>query len=149
VLGHFDNVVAQGPEEIAWTKGCRRCHLEITNVSTGKTVTTSIPGDQPGNLNTVLSDDGRLLSVQLPGQDVAIVNTFTGSMIRLPGTALSGTDFEEFDWQNVGHRLIVIAGPNDRPGPDQIAYWQPGETRLHVVTISNLHELPALETGAF
>ena len=149
VLGHFDNVVAQGPGEIPWTNGCLSCHLKITNASTGKTVTTSIPGELPANISAALSDDGRLLAVQVPGQDLVIINTVTGSMIRLPGTALGGADFEYFDWQNEGHRLIIVAGPQSEPGPDQIAYWQPGETHLHVVTIHNLRELPALETGAF
>lgn len=150
VLGHFDNVVAQGPEQIVWTKGCQRCRLEITNVSTGKTVTTSIPGRQPSNLNTALSDDGRLLAAQLPGGgELTIVNTGTGSETRVPGTALRMADFENFDWQNAGHRLIIVAGPNSRPGPDQIAYWQPGDTHVHVTTVRNLRELPAIETGAY
>jgi len=149
VLGHFDNVLAQGPEQIVWTKGCLRCHLEITNVSTGKTVTTPIPGDQPGNLSTALSDDGRLLAVQLPGHELDIVNTNTGSMTRIAGTALRAADFESFDWQNGGHRLIITAGPNSAPGPDQVAYWQAGDTQLHVATIRNLQELPEIETGAY
>ncbi len=149
VLSHFDNVVAAGPGQVAWTKGCQRCHLQITNVSTGKTLTTSIPGGQPANLSAALSDDGRLLAVQLSGDDLMVVNTDTGSVTRIPGTALSQGDFENFDWQNEGHRLIIVAGPNAEPGPDQLAYWQPGETRLHLVTIRNLHELPELETGAY
>ncbi len=153
VLGHFANVAAQGPEQVVWTNGpaagCQRCRLEITNVSTGKTVTTSIPGGQPANLSAALSDDGRLLAVQVPGQELEIVNTDTGSMTRIAGTALSGADFESFDWQNEGHRLIITAGPNAAAGPDQIAYWQPGQTHLHVATIRNPGELPAIETGAY
>lgn len=155
VLGHFSNVVAQGPEQVVWTKGCQRCRLEITNVSTGRTVTTSIPGagsylaEQPTNLSAALSDDGLLLAVQLPSQEVDIVNTDTGSMTRIAGTALSAAEYETFDWQNEGHRLIITAGPTASVGPDQIAYWQPGETHLHVATIRNLHELPEIETGAY
>jgi hypothetical protein len=149
VIGHFDNVVARGPEQVVWTNSCYSCRLEITNVATGKTVTTSIPGAQSPNLDTALSDDGRLLAVRLPGQEVTIINTETGSMTHIAGTALSGGDFEGFDWQNGGHRLIITAGPNSRPGPDQIAYWQPGDTQLHVVTIRNPLELPEIETGAY
>lgn len=118
-------------------------------MSTGKTVTTPIPGDEPGSLSAALSDDGRLLAVQVPGQQLAVINTATGSTIRLPGTALTKTDFVNFDWQNEGHRLMIVAGPNDEPGPDQLAYWQPGDTHLHVVTIRNLRELPELEDGAY
>jgi hypothetical protein len=155
VLGHFSNVVAQGPEQVVWTKGCQRCPLEITNVSTGKPVTTSIPGmgsDQPGkpgNLSAAVSDDGRLLAVQVPGHELDIVNADTGSMTRITGTALNAAEFESFDWQNEGHRLIITAGPNAAAGPDQIAYWQPGETHLRVATIRNRHELPEIETGAY
>lgn len=148
-LGHFDNVVAQGPEQVVWTRGCQGCRLEITNVSTGKTVTTSIPGDALATLNTALSDDGSLLAVQLPGQDLIIVNTKTGSATRIAGTALSTSDFEYFDWQNAGHRLIITAGPASKAGPDQIAYWQPGGSQLHVVTIRDVSELPEIETGAY
>jgi hypothetical protein len=68
---------------------------------------------------------------------------------RIAGTALSGADFEGFDWQNAGHRLIITAGPNSKAGPDQIAYWQPSDTKLHVATIRDVRELPAIETGAF
>jgi hypothetical protein len=149
VLGHFDNVVAQGSGQIAWTNGCGHCQLEITNASTGKTLSTSIPGGQPANLSVAFSDDGRLLAVQAPGQQVAIINTVTGSMTRLPGTALSVTAFEYFDWQNEGHRLIILAGSHYEPGPDQIAYWQSGDARLYVVTIRNAREIPEVESGSF
>lgn len=149
VAGRFDNVVAQGPEQVVWSKGCQRCRLEITNVSTGKTVTGPTPDGQPGNVNVALSDDGRLLAVQLPNRELGIVNTDTGVMTRIDGTALSVADFEGFDWQNEGHRLIITAGPISQPGPDQIAYWQPGARHLYVTTIRNLRELPAIETGAY
>jgi hypothetical protein len=149
VLGHYDNVVAQGPDQVVWTNGCKGCRLEITNVSTGKTVTTSIPGSAPATLNAALSDDGSLLAVQVPGHDVTIVNTETGATTAVAGTALNAADFEYFDWQNAGHRLIITAGPNALVGPDQIAYWQPGDSRLHVTTIRKVSDLAAEETGAY
>jgi hypothetical protein len=149
VLGHFPNVLDQGSEELVWSKGCQGCRLEITNVSTGKTITTPIPGSQPPNLLIALSDDGRLLAVQVPGQELDIINTATGAMTRITGTALSGADWETFDWQNEGHRLIIMAGPTNAAGPDQIAYWQPGDIRIHVVTIRNPHELQEIAAGSF
>jgi hypothetical protein len=45
--------------------------------------------------------------------------------------------------------VTITAGPNATAGPDQIAYWPPGDTKLHVETIRNVHELPAVETGAY
>jgi hypothetical protein len=147
VLGHFDNVVGQGPEQIVWSRGCQRCQLEITNISTGKTLTTPIPGAQPGHLNATLSDDGRLLAVQLPSGEIAVLNTVTRSLTRIPGTALTKADFEYFTWQNGGHRLVITAGPNSAPGPDQLAYWQQGDAHLYVMTVRNLNEVTDLQTG--
>jgi len=147
VLGHYNNVIAAGPEQIVWTNGCRHCQVQITNVSTGKTLTTSIPGTQPDNLNATMSDDGRLLAVQLPGGGLAVYNTITRSLTRIPGTALTKADFEYFGWQNGGHRLLVFAGPNAGPGADQLAYWQ-GGTRLYVETIRNPTDMEQLQTGS-
>ena len=109
---------------------------------------TPIPGSQPANLNATLSDDGRLLAVQLPNRELAVLNTATGSMSRIAGTALSEADFENFDWQDGGHRLVITSGPKSEPGPDQIAYWQPGDTHVYVALVRNLHEISEIETGA-
>lgn len=147
VLGHYDNVVAQGPEQVAWSRGCQRCQLQITNVSTGKTLTTPIPGAQPDNLNATLSDDGRLLAVQLPSGEIAVFNTVTRSLTDIPGTRLSKADFDYFTWQNGGHRLVIVAGPSSAPGPDQLAYWQPGDAHLYVTTIRNPTEMEQVQTG--
>lgn len=65
-----------------------------------------------------------------------------------PDTALSSTDFEDFSWQNGGHRLIVTSGPQSEPGPDQIAYWQAGDAHIYLATIRNLGEIAEIETGA-
>jgi hypothetical protein len=148
VLGRYDNVIAQGPNQIVWTRGCLRCQLEVTNVSTRKTLTIPIPGAQPDQLNATLSDDGRLLAVQLPAGPLAVYNTVTRSLTRIPGVALSQADFVYFDWQNGGHRLVIRTGPNSGVGPAQLAYWQPGNAHLQVTTLRNANELKDLETGA-
>jgi hypothetical protein len=149
VLGHYDNVIAAGPEQIVWTNGCQHCQVQVTNVSTGKTLTTSIPGAQPGNLNAAMGDDGQLLAVQLPGGGLAVYNTSTRSLTRIPATALTKADFENFGWQNGGHRLLVFAGPNSGPGANQLAYWQPGDTHLYVETVRNPNDLEQLQTGSW
>src|SRR5262249_23016661 len=51
VLRHFDNVIATSPEQVALSSGCRSCRVQILNVSTGKTVTTPIPGRNAASLN--------------------------------------------------------------------------------------------------
>lgn len=148
VLRYFENVIARSSRLIIWSRGCPRCQLQITNVSTGKTLTTQIPGGHPDSLNATLSDDGRLLAVQLPSGEVAVLNTVTLSLTRIPGTALTKADFEYFGWQNGGHRLLVFAGPNIGPGADQLAYWQPGDTHLYVETIRNPSDMEMLQTGS-
>jgi hypothetical protein len=147
VLRHFDNIVATGPEQIAWSPGCRSCRVQILNVSTGTTVTTPIPGRNPAALNATFSEGGRLLAVQQPGQEVEVFDTGSRTLTAIPGTALSGADWQYFDWQAGGHRLVIAAGPNSRPGPAQLAYWQPGDAVLRVATVRNLSEITELQTG--
>jgi hypothetical protein len=148
VVASFDNVVAQGPEQVVWSRACQRCQLQITNVSTGKTLSTPIPGAQLQNLNATMSDDGRLLAVQLPSGEIAVFDTVTRSLTRVPGTALNPAEFEYFGWQNGGHRLIIAAGPNSAVGPGQLAYWQPADAHLYVATIRSPSEMEDIETGS-
>jgi hypothetical protein len=146
VLARFDNVLAHGPEQIVWSRGCAPCQLRVTNVTTGRTVTTPLRG-QPNSLNATLSDDGRLLAAQLPNGEVAVFNTVTRSLTRIPGTALRNANAKYFGWQNGGHRLVIAAGPISTPGPDQLAYWQPGDAHLYVATIRNPGEMEQIRTG--
>jgi len=147
VLRHFDNVIANGPEQIAWSAGCPSCHVQVLNVSTGQNATTPIPGGDPASLNATFSDNGRLLAVQLPSRELAVFDTDTKTLTPIPGTALSSAESLQFNWQDGGYRLIITAGPNNQP-PLQLAYWQPGEARLKVATVQNPSEAIELETGA-
>ena len=65
----------------------------------------------------------------------------------IPGTALSSGHWQNFGWQPRTHRLVIAAGPNNQPRPAQLAYWQPGSTRLRVATIHNPVEASNLQTG--
>src|SRR5262245_4341318 len=143
VLRHFHNVIAAGPEQIAWSSGCRSCRVQILSVATGKTVTTPIAGGAPWSLNATFTDDGRLLAVQLPNRELAVFDTDSRTLTPIPGTALSGAEWLQFSWQHGGYRLVVIAGPENRLRPLQLAYWQPGDARLKVDTVRNLDEITA------
>jgi len=156
VLRYFDNVIATGPEQIAWSPDCRGCRVQILNLSTGTTVTTPIPGRNPNALsatfnnaalNAAFSDDGRLLAVQQPSREIQVFDTATRILTAIPGTALSGADWQNFGWQPGGHRLVISAGPNGTVGPAQLAYWQPGDAVLRVATVRNLREITELQTG--
>lgn len=76
-----------------------------------------------------------------------MLDTVSNVLTVIPGTALSTAEWQHFDWLNGGHQLIVTAGPNTQPGPAQVGYWQPGDTRLRIATIHNLKEISQLETG--
>lgn len=143
----FGNVIAAGPEQIAWSAGCRGCRVQVLNVATGKRLTTPVPGGQPANLTTAISDDGTLLAVQPPGEGLSVVDTATGVLTVIPGTALSNATWQNFGWLDGGHRLIVAAGVNNQPGSAQVASWQPGDARLRIATIHNQGEIARLQAG--
>jgi hypothetical protein len=150
ILRRFDNTfIEAGPGQIAWSAGCRSCRVQILNVATGTTVTTPIPSRNPAALLALFSGDGRLLAVHPPGRDIEVFDTVSRTLTAIPGTALSSADWQNGGWQFGSHRLVVAVGPNDRPGPAQLAYWQPGATRLRIATIRNLAEISNLRTGNF
>jgi len=135
VVRRVDNPFAAGPGQIAWSPGCRGCHAQVLNVSTGKSVAIPIHG---GQLSGFFSDDGRLLAMQPVNGDgpLSVFDTQTRALNVIPGTALRFSEAESFSWQNGGHRLIVLAEPgNSFSDTAQLGYWDPGDTRLRVATI--------------
>ena len=135
VVRRVDNPFAAGPGQIAWSPGCRGCHAQVLNVSTGKSVAIPIHG---GQLSGFFSDDGRLLAMQPVNGDgpLSVFDTQTRALNVIPGTALRFSEAESFSWQNGGHRLIVLAEPgNSFSDTTQLGYWDPGDTRLRVATI--------------
>jgi hypothetical protein len=148
VVRPVDNVIAASPEQVAWSPGCQSCRVQILNVSTGKNVTTPIPGRNAPSLNATFSDDGRLFAVQAPGGEIEVFDTASRTLTAIPGTALSSAEWQNFGWQAGTHRLVISAGSNILPGPAQLAYWQPGDTRLRIATIHNPGEISNLQTGS-
>jgi hypothetical protein len=144
VIRTFPNVIAAGPNQVVWSTGSPSSRIQVTDVATGMTMTTAIPGDDPSGLNATISDDGLLLAVQLPTGQLAVLNTVTGILTTIPGTAVSASDWQHFEWQDGGHRLVVTAGPSSG-APAQVAYWQPGLTRLFVATTQNQTALSQLQ----
>jgi hypothetical protein len=148
VVRRFTDGIDAGPEQVIWSQGCASCRLEVLNVVTGKNVKTTIPANPPGGLNETLSDDGSLLAVQLsPGQGLAVLNTGSGKLTRIPGTALGSAEWLNFSWREGTHQLIVSDGPNSDPGPMQVGSWEPGDARLKVAMVTNPSEITAFETG--
>jgi hypothetical protein len=148
VVRRFVEGIDAGPEQVVWSQGCASCRLEVLNVLTGKNVQTTIPANPPGGLNETLSDDGSLLAVQLSAsQGLAVLNTGSGELTTIPGTALSSAEWLNFSWRESGHQLVISDGPNAQPGPMQIASWEPGATRLRTALVRNSSEITAFETG--
>jgi hypothetical protein len=147
VVRRLDNVTAAGPDQIAWSPDCRGCQMQVLNASTLQSVSTPIPDGQRGALNGGFSDDGMLLALQLPDGPIGVYDTQTGALTVIPGTTLSNAVGQDFGWQGGGHRLVVIAGPGDGSRREQLAYWQPGDTRLRLATVRNPSELSQIETG--
>jgi hypothetical protein len=147
VVGRFDDVIDAGPGEIAWSPDCRGCRVRLLNVLTGTSVTTPIAGGQPGGLTGKFTDDGTLLAVQSTDGQLAVYDTSSGELTVIPGTALNNNYWQNFSWLNGGHTLVVAAGPGrgDATGPDQIAYWQPGDSRLRIATSTNQREVSAFQ----
>jgi hypothetical protein len=148
VVRRFDDAIDAGPDQIIWSQGCPTCRLQVLNVTTGSNLDTVIPANPPGGLNETLTDDGSLLAVQLPSGQLAALNTSTGALTVIQGTAVSSADWQQFSWRDGGDELVVTAGPNGATGPMQIAYWHPRDGRLRVATIRAAGEISELETGS-
>jgi len=143
-IRQFADVIGAGPSQVVWTQGCRSCRLQILNLATGGTVTTTIPGSQVATPQPVLSDDGKLMAVRLAHGPVGVLDTGNGKLTVIPGTALSNAAWLEIGWLGGTHRLVIIAGVHADPGATQFGYWQPGQTRLTLAPPSTLSstELP-------
>jgi hypothetical protein len=150
IVGSFPDVIDASSDEIAWSPQCGGCHVELLNVTTGKRVTTPIPGAQPGGLNGSFTDGGSLLAVQLPDQQLAVYDTSSRALTVIPGTALNNSDWANFGWLNGSHTLVVTARPGGDyttgpDGPAQLAYWQPGDRQLRIATVIDPGEIGALQ----
>ena len=135
VIRRLDNVAGAGPDQIAWSPDCRHCRMQILNVTTGKSVTTPVPGGQPSGLFGTFTDDGRLLALQLPSGAVGVYDAQRNALTVIPGTILANDIGMTFGWLNGSYRLLIEAAPgNSSSDWTQLAYWQPGDARLMVAT---------------
>jgi hypothetical protein len=134
-IRHFAAVIAAGPEQIVWTRGCGTCRAQILNVATGASLATPFPGSRPATLKASLSADGTLLAALLKGGSLGVLNTATGALTVIAGTAIRNPVNLAFGWLGESHRLMVTATLSHVA--IQFGYWQPGDTRLRVATGTN------------
>jgi hypothetical protein len=143
-IRQFAHVIAVGPEQIVWTRGCRSCRVQTLNVTTGHSLTTPIPGNHPAILKASLSADGTLLAVLPERGPLAVLDTATGATTLIPGTAVRNPTTLTFAWLGESHRLLVSAQFNHVAA--QVGYWQPGDTRL-LVRAGTSVDASSLETS--
>lgn len=148
IVGRFPSVVDAGPDEVAWSPQCRGCHVRLLNVLTGKSVMTPVPGGQSAGLDGTFTDDATLLAVRLRSGQLAVYDTGSRALTVIPGTALSDKNWQTFGWLNGSHMLVVTSVPGGRAGPRQLAYWQPGDARLRIATVTNPSEIGAMQGWA-
>jgi hypothetical protein len=135
VVRHLDNVAGASADQIAFSPACRDCRMQILTVSTGKTVATPIAGYQPSGLFGTFTDDGRLLAVMLPSGATVVYDIQRQDLTMIPGTILANDVATSFGWLDGSHRLVIEATPDKGSSArTQIAYWQPGDSRLRVAT---------------
>ena len=132
-IRHFADVIAAGPDQIVWTRGCGTCRMQVLNVTTGGSLMTPFPGSRPATLTASLSADGTLLAALLKGGALGVLDTATGGLTVIPGTAIRSPMNLTFAWLGESYRLMVTDTFNGHEAI-QFGYWQPGDTRLWVAT---------------
>ena len=149
VVRNIDNAIAASQDRIAWTQGCRGCHVQILNASTLKSLSTPLPaGTRPRWGTGSFSDDGQLLAYTAPGGSADVFSVRTGVLL-LEIPAVGANEWFVAGWLNGGPTLMVAAGwasgrhhAPPRP-PTQVGIWQPGDTALRMATVKNTAEIHA------
>jgi hypothetical protein len=146
VVRTFGDVIAAGPQVIAWGPICVHCPVHVLSLLTGTTATIPLPrGTWAAPNQGTVSPDGRYLAFPLwagtapDGEPaltrIAVIDLTSRRLLIVPGSALSWDVTKgvlSFGWQPRGHRLIAVL-----PSPGQmiqVASWQPGWAHLWVAT---------------
>ncbi len=153
VVGTFSDVIAAGPQQIAWPASywnngapiCGHCPVHVLNLLTGTTVTIPLPRGAWASNEGTFSSDGRYLAFLLwagtapDGEPaltrIAVIDIPSRRLLVVPGTTLSwdaAIGRLIFGWQPSGHRLIAVLPSSGET--IQVASWQPGQARLWVAT---------------
>ena len=143
VAGAFSDVIAAGPQQIAWDPVCVHCPVHVLDLLTRTTATIPVPrGTWTPMNNGTFSSDGRFLAFLLSAGGppdaaltrIAVIDIASRRLLAVPGSTLSGAAAGRlsFGWQASGHRLIAVL---PRSGQTiQVASWQPGWAHLWVAT---------------
>ncbi|HEX3493687.1 MAG TPA: hypothetical protein VHU92_30395 [Streptosporangiaceae bacterium] len=150
----FQNVLAVGPNEIAWAPPCVSvCRARLLNLATGHRTVFAMPRGSTASSGT-FSPDGRLLALQVSystgsaGGSLAIqlvvASVTSGRMTPVQGTWASSDALVGFGWPADGDSLVAELGFTTKV---QLTAWRPGVSRLAVVALSPREAATAIVTG--
>jgi hypothetical protein len=145
VVRTFGDVIAAGPQAIAWGPICVHCPVHTRSLLAGTTATIPLPRGTWASNEGTFSSDGQYLAFPLwagtapDGEPaltrIAVIDLTSRRLLVVPGSTLCWDVTKgvlSFGWQPGGHRLIAVL-----PGSGetiQVASWQPGQSRLWVAT---------------
>ncbi len=142
----FDEVIAAGPAQIAWTPPCSaRCGVRVLNLATGRQVGVELPAAS-WVASAAFSPDGRYLAFQLrfgnhsyDGEmavQLELVSTATGLLTAVPQTWISSNALTGFGWPAGSDTLVAELTFATKV---QLASWQPGASRLAIAALTPRH----------
>ena len=147
VVRTFGDVMAAGPQQIAWGPICVHCPVHVLSPLTGTTATIPLPRGTWASNEATFSSDGRYLAFPLwagtapdggPALTrIAVIDLTSRRLLIVPGSALSRDVTKgvlSFGWQPRGHQLIAVLPLQGSGETIQVASWQPGQAQLWVAT---------------
>ncbi|MGH3403302.1 MAG: hypothetical protein ACRDRJ_12530 [Streptosporangiaceae bacterium] len=150
----FSNVIATGPNEIAWALPCATaCRARVLNLATGRTTVITVPRGSTAASGS-LSPDGRLLALQVSystgsaggslAMQLDVASVATGRLTAVRGTWASSDALVSFGWPADSDSLVAELGFTTKV---QLTAWRPDDTRLAVVSLGPREAVTAIVTG--
>jgi hypothetical protein len=147
----FDDVVAAGPAEIAWTPPCAAtCQVQVLDLTSGRRTVVGLPAGSSA-AGGAFSPSGGLLALLVssggdggPAARLEVASVTSGRLTALPGTAVGSDALVDFGWPTSADSLVAEFIFATKV---QVASWHPGATRLAVSTIRPGQDLTALVVG--
>lgn len=141
-FGHFPLLVSAGAGRVTWADyPCPRapCPLTSSDLATGGEQSGRTPPAYYPGSDGAASPDGHWVALRIAenlggvvisnGQAVAVFDTRTGAVRRVPGTFVGPTVGLAVAWSRDSRQLVIAASD----GGTRIGVWHPGAARLQAV----------------
>jgi hypothetical protein len=150
----FSNVIATGPNEIAWAPPCATvCRARVLNLATGRATVITVPRGSTAASGS-FSPDGRLLALQVSystgsaggslAMQLDVASVASGRLTAVRGTWASSDALVSFGWPADSDSLVAELGFTTKV---QLTAWRPDDTRLAVVSLGPREAVTAIVTG--